>query len=72
LDVGVASMKWYFWVGVVITVLLGISTLIPASASKPCLLGYYAHCSLTPISTIICWAIAGVIYCLGKRKEKHS
>jgi len=63
-------MKWVFWVGVAITVVLGIFTLIPASASKPCLLGYYAHCSFTPISTIICWAIAGVIYWLGKKKEK--
>jgi hypothetical protein len=46
-----------------------MSTLIPAPASKPSLLGYYAHCSITPISTIICWAIAGAIYWLGKRKK---
>jgi len=59
-----------FWAGVVIAVALGISTLIPAPASKPCLLGYYAHRSFTPISTIICWAIAGAIYWLGKRKGK--
>jgi len=65
-------MKWYFWVGVLIAIVLGISTLIPAPASKPCLLGYYAHCSFTPISTVICWVIAGVIYWLGKRKEKQS
>ena len=65
-------MKWHFWAGVIIAVVLGISTLIPAPASKPCLLGYYAHCSFTPISTIICWVIAGVIYWLGKRKEKQS
>jgi len=65
-------MKWYFWAGIVIAVVLGISTLIPAPASKPCLLGYYAHCSFTPISTIICWMIAGIIYWLGKRKEKQS
>jgi len=65
-------VKRYFWVGVVIAVLLGISTLIPAPASKPSLMGYYAHCSLTPISTIICWVIAGVIYWLGKRKEEQS
>ncbi|MHA1665595.1 MAG: hypothetical protein ACTSVW_07170, partial [Candidatus Njordarchaeales archaeon] len=68
----VVSMKWYFWAGIVIAVVLGISTLIPAPASKPCLLGYYAHCSFTPISTIICWVIAGVIYWLGKRKGKQS
>jgi hypothetical protein len=63
-------LKLYYWVGVAIFTILGISTLIPAPASKPSLLGYYAHCSFAPISTIICWIIAGVIYWLGKRKEK--
>ena len=62
-------MKWYYWVGVIIFVALGISTLIPASAGKQSLLGYHAHCSFAPISTIICWVIAGVIYWLGKRKK---
>jgi hypothetical protein len=62
--------KRYYWVGVVIFTILGISTLIPAPASKPSLLGYYAHCSFAPISTIICWIIAGAIYWLGKRGEK--
>lgn len=62
-------LKWYYWVGIAVAVILGISTLVPAPASKPCLLGYYAHCSLTPISTIICLAIAGVIYWFGKKRE---
>ena len=62
-------MKWYYWAGVIITIILGVSTLIPAPASKPSLLGYYAHCSFTPISTIILWIIAGIIYWLGKRKK---
>ena len=48
--------------------ILGITTLMPAPASKPCLLGYYAHCSFTPVSTIICWVIAGVCYWLGRRR----
>ena len=61
-------MKWYYWAGVIIFVILGITTLIPAPASKPPLLGYYAHCSFTPISTVICWIIAGVIYWLGRRR----
>jgi len=65
-------MKWYFGVGVLIAIVLGISTLVPAPAKKPCLLGYYAHCSFTPISTVICLVIAGLIYWLGKRKEKYS
>jgi len=35
----------------------GIMTLIPDEASKPCYLGYYAHCSFTPYSTIILFAM---------------
>jgi polyferredoxin len=63
-------MKWYYWLGTIIFIVLGIWTLIPAPASKPCLLGYYAHCSFTPISTLICFAIAGFIYFFGKKKRK--
>jgi galactitol-specific phosphotransferase system IIC component len=64
------SMKSYYWVGIVVAIVLGVCTLIPAPASKPSLLGYYAHCPFAPISTIICLVIAGVIYWLAKRKEK--
>lgn len=35
----------------------GIITLIPDEASKPCYLGYYAHCSFTPYSTLIGFAM---------------
>jgi hypothetical protein len=63
-------MKWYYWVGIVVSVILGLSTLIPAPASKPSLLGYYAHCSFTPISTIVCFVIAGEIYWFEKRKNR--
>jgi len=35
----------------------GIITLIPDEASKPCYLGYYAHCSFTPYSTLILFAM---------------
>jgi len=62
-------LKWYFWVGITVAVILGIWTLVPApAASKPSLLGYRAHCSFTPVSTIICWVIAGIIYWLGKKQ----
>jgi len=61
-------LKWYCWAGVIIAIILGISTLIPAPASKPSLLEYYAHCSFTLISTITFWIIAGIIYWLGKKK----
>jgi len=63
-------LKWYYWAGIIVFIILGISTLIPAPASKPSLLGYYAHCSFAPISTIICWIIAGAIYWLGKKKKE--
>jgi len=36
----------------------GIMTLIPDEASKSCYLGYYAHCSFTPFSTLILFAMA--------------
>lgn len=36
----------------------GFMTLIPDEASKPCYLGYYAHCSFTPYSTLILFAMA--------------
>ncbi|RLF21796.1 MAG: hypothetical protein DRN15_10590 [Thermoprotei archaeon] len=61
-------MRRYWTILAFIFIVLGISTLVPAPASKPCLLGYYAHCSLTPISTIICWILAGLCYWLGRRK----
>ncbi|MEM1540935.1 MAG: hypothetical protein QXW82_07575 [Candidatus Bathyarchaeia archaeon] len=62
-------MKWYYWVGIVVAVILGISTLIPVPAGKISLLGYKAHCPFAPISTIICWAIAGIIYWFGRKRE---
>ena len=61
-------MKWHKIV-IVIAVLAGVSTLIPASASKLCYFGYYAHCTFTPISTLICWGIAWGIY---RRKLKKN
>ncbi|MFX1500579.1 MAG: hypothetical protein ACFFDH_06385 [Promethearchaeota archaeon] len=39
-------------------IIAGIMTLIPDEASKPCYLGYYAHCSFTPYSTLILFAMA--------------
>ena len=63
-------MRWYYRVGVIVFVVLGVTTLIPAPASKPSLLGYYAHCSFTPISTVICWVIAGVMYWFGRKRSR--
>ncbi|HSH52857.1 MAG TPA: hypothetical protein VK982_14115 [Bacteroidales bacterium] len=45
-----------------------ISTLIPVEqASKVCMLGYKAHCSFTPISTLLC-AIPAAIVCSVRRR----
>ena len=55
-------MKRAYWVLVAVFLVLGLSTLVRAPASKPCFLGYYAHCSFTPVSTIICFVLAGVCY----------
>jgi hypothetical protein len=42
--------------------LAAISTLIPQSAaSKDSMLDYKAHCSFTPISTVICLGVAGFL-----------
>jgi hypothetical protein len=64
-------VKWYYWLGVAAAAALGITTLVPAPASKPSLLGYYAHCPFAPVSTLIWWGIAAVVYWLGKRKENR-
>jgi hypothetical protein len=52
----------------VVSVLAAISTVIPqASAEEPCKLGYKAHCSYTPISTILCLVLSGVMCTIRKR-----
>ncbi|MCW4004557.1 MAG: hypothetical protein NWE95_11670 [Candidatus Bathyarchaeota archaeon] len=50
-----------------ILVIAAVKTLIPnEQASKPCLLGYKAACSFTPISTIILITIAIGIFLITK------
>jgi hypothetical protein len=45
-----------------------LSTLIPAGqASKICMLGYKAHCSFTPVSTLFC-AIPAAITCFVRKR----
>ena len=56
------------YVGVILWAALAILTLIPAPASKPSLLGYYAHCTFAPVSTLICLALAAITY-QGVRKK---
>ena len=45
-----------------------VLTIMPISyAYKECMLGYQAHCTLTPISTILCVIIAVITYVVGQR-----
>ena len=54
-----------------LTVLLALGavlTIIPVSyAYTECMLGYKAHCTLTPVSTILCIVAAVITYVMGQR-----
>ena len=66
------NKKKGYWPLMILTILLtlaGIITIIPSeSASKECLLNYKALCSFTPIGTIICFTLAGIV-CIIKKKN---
>jgi hypothetical protein len=66
----IKPLRWYYYAGTVAAIILAGITVLPAPASKPFLLRYYAHCSWTPISTIICLAISAVIYRLGRMSSR--
>ena len=55
-----------------IAALAGISTVIPLDASKDCFLGYEAHCTFTPVSTIICIAGAIALMFIGGMTDKNT
>ena len=59
-----------------LTVLLALGavlTIVPISyAYRECMLGYKAHCTLTPISTILCVIMAVITYVVGKRLFTES
>ena len=63
-------MREKYWISTVVALLLGLWTVVPAPASKPCFLGYYAHCSWTPWSTVMCLALAGGLYLIGMKKRR--
>ena len=54
-----------------LTILLALGavlTVMPVScAYKECMLGYKAHCTLTPISTILCIVFAAITFVVGQR-----
>ena len=66
------EQKKGYWLLLILTILFtlaAISSLLPIlPADKDCLLGYKAHCSFTPVSTLICIAAAAVICLIRKRK----
>jgi len=44
-----------------------VLTVMPMSyAYKDCMLGYRAHCTLTPVSTILCLVAAVITYVVGQ------
>jgi hypothetical protein len=52
----------------VLITLSAISTLLPQeSVSKVCYLGYKAHCTFTPFSTVISLLVAGALCIIRKR-----
>ena len=54
-----------------LTILLALGavlTIMPIPyAYKECMLGYKAHCTLTPVSTILCIVFAAITYVVGQR-----
>ncbi|HSV48722.1 MAG TPA: hypothetical protein VLH35_00275 [Candidatus Acidoferrales bacterium] len=56
-------LKIAIYIVIIIITIAAVKTALPeAAASKPCLLGYKALCSFTPISTIILATIAVVLF----------
>ena len=52
----------------ILWVLGAILTIMPIPyAYRECMLGYKAHCTLTPISTILCVILAVITYVVGQR-----
>ena len=52
----------------IIATVAGLVTLVPyAEASKASLAGYSAYCTFTPISTILCFLLAG-FFCVRRVK----
>jgi hypothetical protein len=56
-------LKIIIYIAIAIIIIAAVKTALPeAKASKPCLLGYKALCSFTPISTIILAVMAVVLF----------
>ena len=57
----------------ILSTLAALSTLLPqASASDTCFLGYKAHCSFAPVSTLLCLILASVFCKIRSKKLKSK
>jgi len=65
------KLKWYYWLIIAILVIVGISTFIPAPGPKN-LIGYSSVDPFAPISGVVLWAIAALVFWFGKRNEKKQ
>ena len=64
------TTKTKVYIVIVALILAAVKTIIPFPyVSKPCMLGYKAGCSFTPISTIILVAMIVIVYVVAKRKN---
>ncbi len=53
----------------IVFALAAISTILPIlPAGEECMLGYKAHCSFTPVSTLIC-IVAAAVTCVIRKKK---
>jgi uncharacterized membrane protein YozB (DUF420 family) len=58
-----------FLIITIVFVLAGILTLLPiGNPSEKNMLGYMSHCSFAPVSTLICFILAGVSCIIRKAK----
>jgi len=59
---------WFLFILTLIFTMLALLTIMPSDrASKLCMIGYNAHCTFTPISTLICLIPAGLTCFIRKR-----
>lgn len=59
---------WALFVLTLFFTLCAVSTILPShSVSKVSMLGYNAHCSFTPVSTLLCAIPAGLVCFIRKR-----
>jgi hypothetical protein len=59
---------WALFILTLFFTLMAVSTIMPSyGASKECMIGYKAHCTFTPISTLLCVIPAGITCFIRKR-----